>query len=134
VRLLLDTNIFLEILLEQEKAEESRLLLKSTDDHEFFTTDFTIHSIGYKLFERRQHAAFIAFLKDTVTNRALEVLSLTAMDLERVAEVGRIYPLDFDDAYQYVIAEREDLTIVSFDSDFDRTDRGRRTPGDILAA
>jgi hypothetical protein len=27
---------------------------------------------------------------------------------------------------------RQDLTIVSLDSDFDRTDRGRRTPDEIL--
>jgi predicted nucleic acid-binding protein len=40
--------------------------------------------------------------------------------------------LDFDDAYQYVAAEKRDLTLVSFDSDFDRTRRGRKTPGEVL--
>jgi len=29
--------------------------------------------------------------------------------------------LDFDDAYQYALAEKHDLIIVSFDSDFDKT-------------
>ena len=42
------------------------------------------------------------------------------------------FSLDFDDAYQYVVAERNDLTLVSFDSDFARTSRGRRTPAEIL--
>ena len=40
--------------------------------------------------------------------------------------------LDFDDAYQYAVAERYGLTIISFDSDFDRTERGRKPPGDLL--
>jgi hypothetical protein len=44
----------------------------------------------------------------------------------------RGFNLDFDDAYQYVAAEKHDLTLVSFDADFDRTDRGRKTPADIL--
>jgi len=40
--------------------------------------------------------------------------------------------LDFDDAYQYVAAEKHNLTLVSFDADFDRTDRGRKTPAELL--
>jgi predicted nucleic acid-binding protein len=33
---------------------------------------------------------------------------------------------------KYVIAEKYGLTIISFDSDFDRTERGRTTPGIAL--
>jgi predicted nucleic acid-binding protein len=42
------------------------------------------------------------------------------------------FSLDFDDAYQYVGAEQVDAVIISFDSDFDRTDRRRETPMNIL--
>ena len=41
------------------------------------------------------------------------------------------FNLDFDDAYQYVAAEKFNLEIVSFDSDFDRTERGRKTPDQV---
>ena len=132
MRLLLDTNIFLEILLDQERAEESRMLLRSTQTHEFFATDFTLHSIGCKLFGRAQHTVFVDFLRETVANAVLEVLSLTVEELQSVAAVARDCALDFDDAYQYAAAENRDLTIVSFDSDFDRTERGRRTPAEVL--
>jgi predicted nucleic acid-binding protein len=40
--------------------------------------------------------------------------------------------LDFDDAYQYVAADKHNLVIVSFDGDFDRTERGRKTPQAVL--
>ncbi len=40
--------------------------------------------------------------------------------------------LDFDDAYQYTIAAKYSLTILSFDSDFDRTDLGRKVPAEII--
>jgi len=42
-----------------------------------------------------------------------------------VADYANSFGLDFDDAYQYALAVKYDLTIVSFDSDFDRTTRGR---------
>jgi predicted nucleic acid-binding protein len=41
------------------------------------------------------------------------------------------FHLDFDDAYQYVAAERYGLTIISLDADLDRTERGRRTPDQV---
>jgi len=31
-----------------------------------------------------------------------------------------------------VAAEKHDLTLVSFDTDFDRTERGRKTPAEAL--
>ncbi|GAI81133.1 unnamed protein product [marine sediment metagenome] len=45
--------------------------------------------------------------------------------------MAKRYSLDFDDAYQYVVAEKNGLTIISFDADFDRTEKGRKTPGEI---
>jgi uncharacterized protein len=49
----------------------------------------------------------------------------------RVEEVAAAFGLDFDDAYQYVVAEKFDLVLVSFDMDFDRTDKKRMIPAGI---
>ncbi|AKV66251.1 hypothetical protein VL20_1064 [Microcystis panniformis FACHB-1757] len=43
-----------------------------------------------------------------------------------------LFRLDFDDAYQYVAAELEKATIVSFDQDFDKTEQRRLTPMQVL--
>src|SRR5215813_1743951 len=43
------------------------------------------------------------------------------------------YRLDFDDAYQYATSAKLNFQIVSFDSDFDRTDRGKIQPGQVEA-
>jgi len=53
--------------------------------------------------------------------------------MEDIVQIARRFGLDFDDAHQYAIAARHGLTIVSFDSDFDRTELGRKTPEDLLA-
>jgi hypothetical protein len=42
--------------------------------------------------------------------------------------------LDFDDAYQYTAAEKHNLILLSFDTDFDRTSRGRKTPAMVQAS
>jgi predicted nucleic acid-binding protein len=52
--------------------------------------------------------------------------------MERLLQVSISFNLDFDDAYQYVVAEKFGLVFVSFDTDFDRTDRKRIIPADIL--
>lgn len=53
--------------------------------------------------------------------------------MERLVAVGRDHRLDFDDAYQYVAAELNDVLLVSFDGDFDNTELGRITPTEALA-
>ena len=52
--------------------------------------------------------------------------------MERLEQVATTFSLDFDDAYQYVVAEKFGLTLVSFDTDFDRTDLKRIIPAGIL--
>ncbi len=63
MRLLIDTNVFLEVLLEQARAEEAQLLLAAIEGHEFFISDFSLHSIGLLLFRRNQFNAFQDFDK-----------------------------------------------------------------------
>ena len=131
MRLFLDTNLFLEVILEQERAAEVKALLSETDQHEFFLSDFSLHSIGILLFRRKRHEAFRLFLKDILLNAGVMMLSLFAEDMGAVIRAAQQFNLDFDDAYQYVTAEKYALTLVSFDGDFDRTERGRQTPAQI---
>jgi len=128
VRLLIDTNIFLEIILDQANSKTAQELLSRTWEHEFFMSDYSLHSIGILLFRRKQKQIFSQFLLDMVYQAGIRIMSLTVEDMEGVIEVSNIFNLDFDDAYQYQLAELHDLIIISFDSDFDRTTRGRKTP------
>jgi predicted nucleic acid-binding protein len=132
MRILVDTNIVLEIILEQANSDEAQSLLAKTDEHDFFLSDFSLHSIGLLLFRRHQHHAFHDFLSDMLIHAGMMVIALSVEAMESVIDAAQRYDLDFDDAYQYAAAEKYNLTIVSFDSDFDRTTRARRIPGDIL--
>ena len=131
MKALIDTNVFLEILLAQEQSEEAKKLLVNVECHEFYLTDFTIHSIGLILFRQRLDSKFARFIADIV-GAGIGVLSLPILEMERVVAVVQKYTLDFDDAYQYAVAEKHGLRIVSYDSHFDKTNLGRTTPCKII--
>ena len=132
MKLLLDTNIFLEVILDQKRANEARTLLSEVEGHEFYISDYSLHSIGLLLFRRGKHEVFRQFIKDMILGVGVAVIALSAHEMESLIEAARRFGLDFDDAYQYAVAERYGLTIVSFDGDFDRTERGRKVPKDLL--
>ena len=66
-----------------------------------------------------------------IVRRQSAVVSIKPSDTRALIETIDKYKLDFDDAYQYVAAEQNGLTLVSFDGDFDRTDKGKTTPAEV---
>ena len=127
---LLDTNIFLEVLLNREYSPVIRNFLTRDTDTSFFITDFSLYSIGIFLTRRKQFDEFREFLDD-IEERDIRVISLSLPELKQVSSVCRQYDLDFDDAYQFVAADQNQLKLVSIDHDFDRIPGGRIHPKEI---
>jgi len=125
---LLDTNVWLELLLDQENAGQVRGLIEGEESQQLALTDFSLHSLGVILIRLKKDELFLEFLSDTLENSAVRLIRLDGASLRQVLMVSQKFRLDFDDAYQYVAAEKHNLTLVSFDADFDRTERGRKTP------
>lgn len=129
---LVDTNVWLELLLEQEKAGEIRRFLQETEARLVSITEFSLYSIGIILTRFNKDDVFDDFLSDTIEGSGVARVRLDTAALKQLLDVRKKFQLDFDDAYQYVAAERYNLTLVSLDSDFDRTERGRKTPAEVL--
>ncbi len=128
---LIDTNIFLEGLLEQEKAESVRYFFQAVDIEKTFMTDLALHSIGIILFRLEKYELFTSFVEDMIIN-GMEILSSSPEDLMKLDRTVQQYNLDFDDAYQYMLAEKHQLQLISFDKDFDSTKIGRKEPSEIV--
>jgi predicted nucleic acid-binding protein len=129
---LVDTNVWLERLLNRERSEEVGRFLAEVPSSRLFLTDFTLHSLGVILTRLKKPEALLLFVRDLFIEGGMGLLGLRPQEMENVMTAMERYHLDFDDAYQYAVAEKHDLTIVSFDHDFDRTERGRKTPGEVL--
>jgi predicted nucleic acid-binding protein len=128
---LIDTNVWLELLLEQDKAGDVRQFLQAIEGRLLAITDFSVYSIGIILTRLKKDVLFEDFLSDTIEDSGVKRIYLDSTDLKKLLTVRKRFNLDFDDAYQYVSAEKYGLTLISFDSDFDRTERGRKLPSQI---
>ncbi|MDF1532871.1 MAG: PIN domain-containing protein, partial [ANME-2 cluster archaeon] len=96
-----------------------------------YMTDLSLHSIGIILFRLGKYDAFTSFLEDMVID-GIEILSAVPEDLTNLPITAEKFNLDFDDAYQYMLAEKHQLEIISFDKDFDETELGRKEPSEIV--
>ncbi len=131
---LVDTNVWLERLLDQERSAEVGHFLGAIASDKLLMSDFTLHSIGVILARLGQPGTLPQFVDDLFVDGQVTLVSVPPRDMGHlVAQMDR-FSLDFDDAYQYVAAEQSSAMIVSFDGDFDRTDRGRQAPADVLAS
>jgi predicted nucleic acid-binding protein len=130
---LVDTNIWLERLLNQDKADEVRRFLNLVSARDLSITDFTFHSICLILTRLTQSNALLDFVQDVFVDGGVNLVSVKPSDMHLLVETMTKYQLDFDDAYQYAAAEQNGLTIISFDTDFDRTRKGKKTPANVLS-
>ena len=63
---LVDTNIWLELLLEQERADEVRQFLQGIEARHLSITEFSLYSIGIILTRLKKDEVFEDFLLDTI--------------------------------------------------------------------
>ena len=114
---LVDTNVFLEILLRQAKKENCKKFLRENIGN-LNITDFSLHSIGVILFRYDKEDIFQKFVEDVMPN--VKLLSLPTELYVDVINASKSLNLDFDDAYQYSTAKYCGLSVTTMDKDFDR--------------
>jgi predicted nucleic acid-binding protein len=92
---LIDTNIFLEILLSQKQKDICKDFLLSNIEH-IYISDFSLHSIGVILFRNNKETVFNKFFKDII--QKIKILTLSEELYSDLGEVKEEFGLDFDDA------------------------------------
>jgi predicted nucleic acid-binding protein len=117
IMFLVDTTVFLEILLKQDKKEGCKKFLDKNIEN-LNITNFSLHSIGVILLRYGKEDIFWKFVDDVILN---VTLLTSPMELYRdVVNVRKSMKLDFDDAYQYSIAKYYGLSVVTMDKDFEK--------------
>jgi predicted nucleic acid-binding protein len=89
---LVDTNIFLEILLRRDKKEDCKKFLDNNIGN-LNITDFSLHSIGIILFRYGKEEAFQKFVEDVLPNTKL--LTLPIEQYREVVNVRKRLNLGF---------------------------------------
>ncbi len=65
-------------------------------------------------------------------NGQIELLALDSIDLLDVIDNIKKHKFDFDDSYQFSMAQKFGLTIVTFDKDFNAKGIKKKTPEEII--
>ena len=118
MRYLFDTNIWLERLLDQDKSDIVFKFLNTIPLEQIYISDFALHSIGVILSRLKKLDILDKFINDIFINGHIEQLSLGPDDFLDIISNIENYKLDFDDSYQLTVSQKYDLTIVTFDKDF----------------
>ncbi|MBI2675106.1 MAG: type II toxin-antitoxin system VapC family toxin [Candidatus Aenigmarchaeota archaeon] len=130
---LIDTNIFLEILLNQKKAEDCEKFLQKVSSGELqcIVSSFTVHAVEGILSENL--AILETFLKNINNSIGLTIHTTTIGEELAISIVAQKIGLDFDDSLQYLTAKKTGAeTIISFDGHFDKTDLRRKEPIEVI--
>ena|ERR1035438_7484969 len=115
--ILADTNIFLEILLDQEAKERCKQFL-SDNIEQIAISDFSLHSVGLILFREGKHDKFNQFLDDILP--MIPLFTLPKECYLKLKDDSITNKLDFDDTYQFCIAKENGCEIATMDKDFKR--------------
>ena len=130
--ILLDTNIFLELLLDQKRATECEELLQliSKEKTEAAVTHFAVHAVEAVIDDPKSLATFLGNLEHSA---GLSIYDTNLSDEMAAALITQKIDLDFDDRLQYYVAKKLGVdALVSFDKHFDKVDIRRIEPRDLL--
>ena len=132
VRYLVDTNVWLERLLEQDNSLIASQFFDLIPVENLFVSDFSIHSIGVILSKFKKYDIFEKFITDLFINGQVGLLTLDSFELFDVIKYIKKNKFDFDDSYQFTVAEKYDLTIVTFDKDFNIKGIKKMSPEEVI--
>lgn len=117
-----DTNIFLEFLLGQERADDCLSAIESlmTTEEEAYISSFSLHSIEVILLRKNLVKELKAFLSALEYFLFIQVYYTSVKEEKEVLDAMSKTGLDFDDAVQYYIARKLKAGLLTLDKHFDK--------------
>lgn len=132
---LIDTNIFLEVMLSRRRKEECKDFLKQISAGKIrgILTDFSLYSLMLIMASYRKYSEIKKFLSSLAAYKGLFIYNCSLDDKINSIDVVLNEGLDVDDSIQYAAAlSLRTKAIVSFDAHFDGLKVTRKEPAEIL--
>jgi len=120
--ILVDTNIFLEYLLDQpHSAFCFRTIERIVEEElEAIITSFSLHSIEVIMERKGLHNQLKIFLENPANIPYIMVYHTSLTEEREILDEMEKYKLDFDDAMQFYVARKLKADIITLDSDLQR--------------
>lgn len=132
---LIDTNIFLEVMLARQRKSECKAFLKTLKEgiNNAFMTDFSIYSIMIIMASLSKVSELKILLSSLSAYKGITIYRSRLTDMLKAIEISMERGLDMDDSIQYSSALSLGVkAIVSFDKHFDGLDIPRAEPQMIV--
>lgn len=130
--MVVDTNVFLETMLNQERADECEAFLMkiAVGELSVVVSRFSIHAIEAIIGKGEMIGRF---LRDVNSSNGLRMYDTDTEDEIAVTLFLETSKLDFDDALQYFVAKKLGAeSIISFDRGIDNLDIKRLEPIQVI--
>jgi len=90
---LVDTNVWLERLLDQTRSEEVGNFLERVPADRLYLTDFTLHSIGIVLVKLGEAENLLNFVKDVLAGSGVRLAGVGSDDVKSAIKACTDYKL-----------------------------------------
>lgn len=133
---LVDTNIFLEVMLSQKRKRECKRLLYQFQNGKAdgVVTDLTIYSIMVLMGRLKKFEQLKTFLSSLTAYKALHIYTTSLAEKVEATEKSLENGLDIDDAIQYEAALSMNAeAIISFDKHLNKLKVPRKEPKQITS-
>lgn len=117
---LIDTNIFLEILLNQSNKSKAIAVFERIEQGEIqaLVSSFSIHTLEVVLYNRGLIKELKTFLQIINSFDNLSIYQSSLKDEIETLKNIKTTKLDFDDCLHYTIAKKLNTPIITFDKHF----------------
>jgi predicted nucleic acid-binding protein len=130
--MLIDSNIAFSLLLEQNDYEETNRLFDVIEHFSLKVTilDFALYSMTINFLKRGHCKEIKQFLETLNSSKNISIYRPKPSEISEALSLN--INLDFDDKLHYYLAKKKNLSFISYDQDFDKTDLKRLTPTQVL--
>jgi predicted nucleic acid-binding protein len=129
---LVDTNIWIERLLNQRRSEEVGEFLNQTYSRELFITDLSLHALAHIMIRFDKKPELVGLLNDLFDNGKITLTFLTPSEIKAVINLMDNHNLDYEDAYLLECARKYDLIIVTMNECLKKIDSKVLDPKEII--
>lgn len=130
--MLIDSNILFSLLLKQNDYKKTGNFFDAIEHLglKVQLLDFALYSITLIFIKRKYYKEIKRFLQEIDLSKNISVCHLKPSEIFEALNLN--IDLDFDDKLHYYLAKKKKLQLISYDTDFDKTDLKRLTPKEAL--
>ncbi len=119
----IDANIFLELILNDKKADICEIFLRKVENGEITaeTSDFILYTCLIKIEDKLKSKQPMQKFISSINELGLDIIRPSLKEIDEAIKISEKHKLDFDDSLVVSCMVNNNIKkLISFDGDFDK--------------